>query len=280
MAGLLAAVVALAVIGLAVGLLTRNSPTTAGPAAIAAVDTQDVHSLAFLGRPERILLGHHGGILESTDAGRTWTAWGTGADAMAMGAADDDPVIVAGHNVLAVGRPDGHWENIANDLPNTDIHGLARDPNDPNHVWAYLAAGGVYESRDGGSHWVQVFDGHALALFAASRDGPTRLVAVDPERRAIVSSDDGGQNWQAVGTPPTTPVYAMAGANGSSTILMSGSEGLFRSDDAGQTFTPLVDVGQPILAIAATEDGKTIIFASRDRSIYRSDDGGRTWPAN
>lgn len=262
----------------AVFVLTRKPAPPAPPASMSTVNTQDVHSLAFLGSSERIVLGHHGGILESVDGGSTWTPWGTGSDAMALGIAGDQPIIVAGHNVLAIGRPDGRWQDIANDLPNTDIHGFARDPHDANHVWAYLAQGGLYESLDGGATWTHVFGGHTFGLFAVPRGDVMRLIAVDPERGAIVASDDAGRSWQAVSTPPSTPVYAMAGTAGGETILFSGSAGLFRSDDGGQTFAPLVDVGQPILAVAVTDDGNTIVFATSDRAIYRSDDGGRTWP--
>lgn len=268
---------ALVATALVVLLMLRGSPAAvAGP--ISSVSTDDVHSLAFLGSSERVLLGHHAGILESNDGGATWTSWGSGSDAMALGVAGDQPIVVAGHDVLALGSPDGRWQDIANDLPNTDIHGFARDPRDPNRMWAYLAAGGLYGSTDAGAHWSEAFGGHALGLFAIARPDTTRLIAVDPERGSIVASDDGGRTWQDIGTPPSTPVYAMAGANGGDTILLSGSEGLFRSDDGGATFGAVLDVGQPILAIAAITDGETIVVATRDRLIYRSDDGGRSWP--
>ncbi|CAN5567541.1 hypothetical protein BH23CHL7_BH23CHL7_23890 [soil metagenome] len=275
---MLASVVVLAGIGVAAVVLMRDDALPTSPTPISRVDTQDVHSLAFLGSPDRIVLGHHGGILESTDGGGTWTPWGTGADAMAMGVAGEEPIVVAGHNVLAVGRRDGRWEDIPNDLPNTDIHGFARDPSNPSQMWAYLAAGGLYQSSDGGLHWEQVFSGHAFGLFAVARDSATRLVAVDPERGAIVASDDGGRTWEALSSPPSTPVYAMTGTG--TTILYSGSDGLFRSDDGGRMFRPLVHVGQPILAVAITEDRQVIVIATRDRSIYRSEDGGQTWTAS
>lgn len=244
---------------------------------MARVETQDVHALAFLGTADRLILGHHGGILESTDGGRTWAAWGSGSDAMALGVAGVGSVVVAGHDVLALGRPDGRWENIANDLPHNDIHGFARDPHHPDRMWAYLATGGLYESRDGGASWEEVFAGHTLAPLSVARGESTLLIAVDPELAAIVASEDGGRSWQPIGPPPDTPTYAMAAARDGETLLFSGSRGLFRSDDGGVTFVPLLDLGQPILAVAATPDGNTMVLATRDRDIYRSEDGGRSW---
>lgn len=261
--------------------LVLNQPGASGePAPIARVPTSDVHALAFIGGPERVILGHHGGILESLDGGRTWTAWGAGSDAMAIGVAGEGDVIIAGHEVLAAGTRDGEWRDLANDLPHTDIHGFARDPGNPQLMWAYLATGGLYESRDGGARWETVFAGHTFGLLAVARDGVTQLLALDPEARGIVSSADGGRTWQVIGEPPTTPVYAMAAARDGDTILFSGGEGLFRSDDGGRQFASILDLTEPILAIAATPDGQTILIATRDRSIYRSDDGGRTWPAS
>ena len=269
----------MAAVGVVVTLaLWLARPTTEGkPAPLSRVDTQDVHALAFLGSPDRLILGHHAGILESNDGGRTWSPWGTGSDAMALGVAGERPVIVAGHDVLAVGRPDGHWQHIANDLPHNDIHGFARDPANPDRMWAYLATGGLYESQDGGTHWEQASAGHTIALLAVTAGDGTRLLAVDPDLGAIVASDDGGRNWQRLAAPPDTPVYAMAAARDGATILLSGAQGLFRSDDGGTTFAQLVDVGEPILAIAASDDASTIVLATRDRVIYRSDDGGETW---
>ncbi|CAN5542598.1 hypothetical protein BH23CHL6_BH23CHL6_09190 [soil metagenome] len=277
-AAALAALVAAVVSGaVAVDMVNRQSASQ--PARLSSVETQDVHALAFLGGSERVILGHHGGILESIDGGRTWTSWGTGSDAMALGVTPDERLVVAGHDVLAVGTPDGQWSSIDNDLPHSDIHGFARDPHDPDQMWAYLATGGVYESRDGGTHWEEVFTGHAFALLSTPSPGGTRLIAVDPDRRGIVASGDGGRSWELRGAPPTTPVFAMAAGAGGETLFVSGSEGLFRSDDGGRSFASLLDLGQPILAIAATNDGRTLMIAGRDRSIYRSDDGGLTWPS-
>jgi photosystem II stability/assembly factor-like uncharacterized protein len=266
------------VMGAAVLLLLSNRAGPTEPVPIATVDTQDVHSLAFLGSSERLILGHHGGILESGDGGRTWFAWGTGSDAMALGVAGGEPVAVAGHDVLALGSPDGRWENIENDLPHNDIHGFARDPRDPNRMWAYLATGGLYESTDGGAHWQEVFDGHTFALVAVERTDATRLIAAEPERGGIVASDDGGRTWNLIGVPPTTPVHAIAAARGGETLLLSGAQGVHRSDDGGRTFSPVLDVGRPTLAVATTDDGLVVVAATSDRAIYRSDDGGRTWP--
>ncbi len=60
---------AIGIAGAAVAL-TRGGPTE--PAAWSRLGTQDVHSLAFVGDPQHLLFGHHNGIAETRDGGKTW----------------------------------------------------------------------------------------------------------------------------------------------------------------------------------------------------------------
>jgi hypothetical protein len=106
----------------------------------ATLRTQDVHSLAFVGGdPAHVLLGHHGGLLESRDGGpRTWSALPVRDDAMTMAPADDGSIVIAGHLVFTASRDGGAtWASITADLPSLDIHGSTRDPADPARMWAY-----------------------------------------------------------------------------------------------------------------------------------------------
>jgi hypothetical protein len=60
-------------IGLAIAavvLILATRGRGGGQVAWASLQTQDVHSLAFVvGDPEHVLFGHHGGLLESRDGG-------------------------------------------------------------------------------------------------------------------------------------------------------------------------------------------------------------------
>ncbi len=82
--------------------------------------TQDVHSLAFeSGSTDRLLFGHHHGILESSDGGQTWSALPVQADAMGMRPASDGSIVIAGHDVLVASADGGQtWAPIRSDLPN------------------------------------------------------------------------------------------------------------------------------------------------------------------
>lgn len=269
--------------GITIVLLTLGRSPPATPAldgdAVAWVrlGTSDVHSLAFgPGSTDRLLFGHHGGVLETADGGRTWDALAVDADAMGMRPAGDGSIVIAGHEVLQASYDAGStWASIPNDLPNLDIHAFARDPDEPRRMWAYLAEGGLYESLDGGTGWSEVFDGHRPALVAISRQGVTALIGLDPFT-GLAESDDGGRSWRPVGAPPSSPVLALAATPDGRSIVLGSTEGLFRSDDGGVSWSARLLAGT-VLAAAISEDGSTVAAVTRETDFFRSDDGGRSW---
>jgi len=280
----LLAVVALAGVLAVTFFVTRQQvpgPPTARaggePVAWARLDTQDVHSLAFVpGSTDRLLFGHHGGVLETEDGGRSWDSLAVDEDAMGMRPADDGSIVIAGHDVFQASYDAGStWASIPTDLPSLDIHAFARDPDDPRRMWAYLAAGGLYESLDGGIGWSEVFDGHRPALVAVSRQGVTVLVGLDPFT-GLVESDDGGRSWRGLGPPPSSPVLTLAATRDGRSIVLGATEGLFRSDDGGASWSERLLAGT-VLAAAISEDGSTVAAVTRETDFFRSDDAGRTW---
>ena len=265
-------VVAIAVVAF---IMLRPSGASASP--WSRLGTEDVHSLAFVGDdPNRLLFGHHGGLSASSDGGRTWQPLGTRSDAMSLGAASDGSIVVAGHEVLAASRDDGRtWEDIRAALPSLDIHGFTRDPADPARMWAYLATGGLWESRDGGLTWEQVQQDNVLFPVAVRSAGTTRLFGVTVD--GLSSSDDGGRSWRGVSTPEIYPIASLAATSDGSVLVAGGPSGLARSDDGGASWSELPFDGESA-AIAVTAGGRTIAVVTRSTEFFRSADGGRTWP--
>lgn len=261
---------------LAVAVLRPFSPGE--PVPWTRLGTADVHSLAFApGTTKRLYFGHHGGILESQDGGRSWTPLPVRADAMGMRPAADGSIVIAGHEVF-VGSADGGrtWAPIAADLPNIDIHAFARDPLDPRRMWAYLAEGGVYESTDGGTRWTKIYDGH-IPFLAATTDGASiALVGIEPFA-GFARSADGGRTWSPVSQPEAFPTYSIAAGRDGRVIALGVADGLLRSEDGGASWTTIALPG-PAFAIALSDDGRTMAVVARTTDFYRSDDGGRTWP--
>ncbi|HEX7949556.1 MAG TPA: sialidase family protein [Candidatus Limnocylindrales bacterium] len=195
---------------------------------------------------------------------------------MSLGAASDGSIVIAGHQVFAASRDDGRtWENIAGTLPSLDIHGFARDPGDPARMWAFVATGGLWQSRDGGRAWERIQQENVLFPVAVRASGATRLFGVTID--GLASSDDGGRTWRSVSTPEIYPIASLAATTDGSVLIAGGPSGLARSDDGGATWSKLRFDGEPA-AIAVTADGRTIAVATRSAEYYRSDDGGRTWP--
>jgi photosystem II stability/assembly factor-like uncharacterized protein len=268
---------AAAVVAVAAVTVTVLRPGGSSAEPWSRLGTQDVHALAFVGDdPDRLLFGHHGGISASTDGGRTWQPLGARFDAMSLGAAPDGSIVIAGHEVFAASRDDGRtWENIPAALPSLDFHGFARDPGDPARMWAYLATGGLWESRDTGVTWERVHQENVLFPVAVQTAGPTRLFGVTAG--GLAASDDGGRTWRSVATPELYPIASLAATREGSVLVAGGPGGLARSDDGGASWSELSFDGEPA-AIAVTAGGRTIAVVTRSTAFYRSDDGGGSWP--
>jgi len=258
-------------------VLVVNSLPKSGQTAWARFDTADVHSLAFVGDdPEHLLFGHHGGLLESRDGGRTWSGLPVRDDAMSMTPADDGSIVIAGHEVFTASRDGGAtWASIPADLPSLDIHGFTRDPADPTRMWAYLATGGLWESTDFGAHWTEVRPDNVVFPLAVRDGSTTRLLGVDAN--GLVTSTDGGRTWATIGTPPAYPMTGLAATPDGRTVYAGAPDGLFRSDDGGRTWSPTGYRGSAF-AVATTPDGATVAVVSRETELFRSPDRGSTWP--
>jgi photosystem II stability/assembly factor-like uncharacterized protein len=258
-------------------VLLLTQPRSITQTAWARLGTEDVHSLEFVGDDlDHLLFGHHGGLSESRDGGRTWQQLPTTADAMAMQPAADGSIVIAGHEVFTASSDGGQtWQPVSADLPSLDIHGFTRDPADPSRMWAYLATGGLWESADGGAHWTRVREDNVLFPLAIDRGGSTRLLGVDVS--GLVASDDGGTTWSALGAPPTYPMTALAGTPDGTTLYAGSPDGLFRSDDGGRTWTQTAFNGSAF-AIATSSDGDAVAVVTRTTEFFRSSDRGTTWP--
>lgn len=273
----LLAVAAAIALGLAVVGVVFLRPGPSSQVPWATLRTEDVHSLAFVGDdPNRLLFGHHGGLLESRDGGRTWSPLPVRLDAMSVGLGADDSIVIAGHEIFAVSRDGGAtWSPIPADLPSLDIHGFTRDPGDPARMWAYLATGGLWQSTDFGIHWTRIRDDTVIFPLAVRDGATTRLLGVDAT--GLVTSTDDGRTWTPLGSPPAYPMTGLAATPDGRTIYAGSPDGVFRSDDGGRTWVRTSYRGSA-LAVATTADGETVAVVSEETELFRSADRGATWP--
>jgi len=276
---LIPAVAGIGIVALAAAivLLTRSQTGTATP--WATLGTADVHALAFdPSDTQHLYFGHHNGLLESTDGGRTWQASGlSGADAMNVPIANGERFQIAGHEVYLETTDGGAtWQPVPNDLPGLDLHAFAVDPADADHGWAFAVGFGLYESTDAGRHWQQRQAGNWAAL-TTYRDGATTvLVGIGPE--GLARSADDGTTWTPLAYPGA-PLAALAASADGSVLYAATSAGLRRSRDGGASWSDTGFADQALAVAVAPTDPMEVVLVDEATRFYRSPDGGDSWPA-
>jgi photosystem II stability/assembly factor-like uncharacterized protein len=175
------------------------------------------------------------GLIESTDAGRSWQ------QISLLGEADFHVLRSTGNTLygydasndrLLMSSDAGRtWSEVERPAPLVD---LAVDPNDDMHLVAAGASDigqGLYRSRDGGASWRRI--GDAVGLLAWPE--PTQLFLVDSAGR-IFLSDDAGNRFVPRGEIGGRPAALLGqGADELYAALHDGT--IKQSKDGGATWT-------------------------------------------
>lgn len=130
-----------------------------------------------------------------------------------------------------------------------DVHELARNPVDPDLVYA-ATGGGRYRSPDGGAHWDSIGDGYTRAVWVDAErpeivlTGPARYVGA---MGRIERSTDGGDTWALTSDgfkiPMADMIEAFVGAG--SHVLALTSEGALYTAKRGVWIWHALDLGTP-----------------------------------
>jgi len=272
------AVAAVAGIALAVVLSAGGQRTVGGATAWSTLGTRDVHSLAFDPvDPQHLYFGHHGGLLETKDGGRSWQGTAlSGADAMNVAPPAGDFFQIAGHNVYMETADGGQtWQDVPNDLPGLDLHAFVVDPADPSHAWAFAVGNGLFETTDKGRTWELRQPGGWGALTSFVDGGKTVLVGVGST--GLGRSEDGGRTWTPLGQPKRQLASLAASSDGA--VMYAGtSVGVSRSTDGGRTWTPTALEAVGVTVAVDPKDPNIVAVVDDKTRFFRSADGGATWP--
>ena len=165
------------------------------------------------------------GVQQAAGAGPTWQSLGpTGVDkGQTYGA----------NRVLVSGR----------------VAAIAVDPTDSNHVLVGSAAGGIWDTADGGATWTPRTDWQPTLTIGA--------IAFDPSQPSTVYAGTGEGNW-----------YLNMGA------------GVLRSADSGATWAVVGDqpfVGHGFFDLLVDSSNSSHLFAATTAGFHDSSDGGATW---
>lgn len=264
---------------IAIAVARSGGPQTVGAAtAWAHLGTADVHSLVFdPDDAQHLLFGHHGGLLETTDGGRTWQPTALhGADAMNVGRPSGGFFQVAGHDVYMETTDGGQsWQDVPNDLPGLDLHAFATDPADPSRAWAFAVGFGLFETTDRGRAWERRQAGNWGALTAFVENGLTVLVGVGGS--GLGRSEDGGRTWTSL-APPDGQLVSLAASVDGSALYAATTTGVRRSSDRGRTWTA-TEFGTVAMTVAVSaQHGNVVAVVDDQTRFFRSADGGRSWP--
>ncbi len=272
-----AAAAAVAVIGLAI-VLNGGRAAVGDATPWSTLGTGDVHALTFdPADPQHLFFGHHGGLLETNDGGRSWQGTALqGADAMNVTPPTGGFFQIAGHNVYMETNDGGQsWQNVPNDLPGLDLHAFVGDPNDASRAWAFSAGFGLFETSDKGRTWGLRQPGSWGALASFVEGGKTILVGAGSN--GLARSDDGGGTWTDLRQPNGQLASLAASADGA--VLYAGTtKGVSRSTDRGQTWT---QTGLETVAVTVAidrQDSNVVAVVDDQTRFFRSADGGTTWP--
>lgn len=197
--------------------------TVAGPDHFLGSGHPDVAGMQQ-GEPSRL------GLIESTDAGATWTAISLSGEVDFHGLAFAHDQVYgwdSGTGAFMVSADRRDWDRRAT----LDLFGFAVDPDDADHIIG-AAPDGLTESTDGGRTWDRS-DGPPLLTL--SWDPDAGLWGAGPE--GVVWHHDGDvweQTGALVGQPQAflaTPDELYAAAHDS-----GGVTGIYRSTDNGRTW--------------------------------------------
>lgn len=242
----------------------------------------DFHSIAVdPSNPERIFVGGHQAVSESTDGGATWSDVPAlrGADAMGW-VFTTDSVYVSGHPGLTVSVDGAGSFELGNDgLPDTDLHALG---GTDDVLYAAGPGVGVSVRTEPGGQWEQRTAQAGQSYFGRILVGPTepeRLIAADAAS-GVVASADGGRTWQTLPSGLESASWLSRSGSDGQTIVASGGAGAALSSDGGATWEPLVVPPGASLVELSPDDPDTMYAGIHDGDRVRlsvTHDAGRTW---
>lgn len=247
-------------------------------------ETADLHALTFdPGSEMRLLFGHHGGVMSSVDAGRSWRDLVNepGFDVMNVVFDPQRPssLYAVGHNVFSRSEDGGKtWQPVSNNLPGLDLHAFAASPQNPGRLYAFVGGQGLFVSEDGVSSWRALWSDappgtHSLVETA---EGILVLGAAD---RGILRSEDGGNTWDfSRDGIEDGVIFTVKGDAIGSRLYAGTSAGLFASVDSGLSWSATALDDAMVIAVGVNPvDGLNVMAIGRDGRLFRSTDGGATW---
>lgn len=251
-------------------------------------------------------------LFRSRDAGQNWQPWQPPAEAGKITALTFSP-----EGELLLGNAGGEisrmtmaalsWDEKKNrtgtggdEAANADVVSVAIAPDTAGPtLLAVSSRQGLFVSEDGGQQWAQTdFPargyGYALTRYRLSvspnfAKDQTVFVATG---RSLHQSTDGGRSWtqleldlgRRTSQPLSFPAQRVALSPDfahDSTMLVSTSQGVYRSTDGGQRWRQTlnfdVETSHADLLLFGSDGQTTYARSGYAQNLYKSEDGGQSW---
>lgn len=260
---------------------SSNAPAT-NSAALATLNTRDFHALAFHPQnPDVLFFGHHGGMMQSSDGGKSWTPLASlqqDAMSIAIPRTDANLITIAGHNVLSTSSDGGKtWRALATNLPGTDIHAFAVNPMNAREFYAFVAGFGLFKSVDGGATWTSLNRAVPPNTSSIALGGQMPQSMFLGSGQGLFKSSDSGATWTRVSITPFQAAIALS-LNDHNELFVATEQGVFKSSDDGATWTRLnVEPGVTLALAISPSNSQRIAVVNDKGQVFRSDDEGATW---
>lgn len=230
-----------------------------------------------------------GGLLRSTDNGRTWTEIKVKVPSdystlTCMAAFSDGLILVGakssggdGSVILRSSDNGKSWEQVKfkpkdeSEILNYEIESLTINSN--GDLFAGTDFGSVFRSMDKGKTWMAISKVQPFETVAALAFGLEEHLYAAVAHTGIFRSDDGGKTWKETGYGKNSVDSVVVNKKGH---IFAGTlkRGVFRSIDEGKTWTSISE-GLPTLnfpVLALDKDGYlyTCSYGTMPASFFRS----------
>ncbi len=186
--------------------------------------------------------------------------------------------------------PDGQTYGAGRTPVSGRVSSVAVDPSNANHILCGSAAGGVWESRNGGASWAPRTDRMPTLTTGAIAFDPTspNVVYVGTGEGdfyagfgvGILRSTNGGATWVVHASAPFVGSgfhdLVVDPANGNH-LLAATTNGLFESGNGGTTWNQRRFARTWALSMHPAGGGSAEVLAACSDGLYRSGNGGQNW---
>ena len=165
------------------------------------------------GNASLMFAGTYDGLLQSTDAGKTWQVVAALTGKNNTGKVYDVSFSHVDTNVLYVATDHGlyksldvgkSWNRIPSDVLSTNVYELALAPADTN-LMAARTERGIWLSRNGGNFWTLLELGQGMRVFDLAFSFAAKAGIFAATSDGLLYSEDEGQDWKRIesGLPRT-----------------------------------------------------------------------------